>query len=49
MGISVVCRVGSRHFIVVTLSLIDPDFAKKQLLLLGEVRLMHPNGTAAGL
>src|SRR5437588_87287 len=28
----------------VTLSLIDPDFAKAQLLLLCEVRLMHPNG-----
>ena len=27
-----------------TLSLIDPDFAKAQLLLLCEVRLMHPNG-----
>jgi hypothetical protein len=28
----------------VTLSLIDPDFAKEQLLLLCDVRLMHPNG-----
>ncbi|HEY7245085.1 MAG TPA: glucosidase [Xanthobacteraceae bacterium] len=27
-----------------TLSLIEPDFAKEQLLLLCEVRLMHPNG-----
>jgi hypothetical protein len=31
-------------FHCVTLSLIDPDFAKEQLLLLCEVRLMHPNG-----
>ena len=31
-------------FHCVTLSLIDPDFAKSQLLLLCEVRLMHPNG-----
>jgi len=31
-------------FHCVTLSLIDPDFAKQQLLLLAEVRLMHPNG-----
>src|SRR3989440_1501404 len=31
-------------FHCVTLSLIDPDFAKAQLLLLCEVRLMHPNG-----
>jgi hypothetical protein len=32
-------------FHCVTLSLIDPDDAKKQLLLLCEVRLMHPNGS----
>jgi hypothetical protein len=31
-------------FHCVTLSLIDPDFAKEQLLLLCEVWLMHPNG-----
>jgi hypothetical protein len=31
-------------FHCVTLSLIDADFAKAQLLLLCEVRLMHPNG-----
>jgi hypothetical protein len=31
-------------FHCVTLSLIDPDAAKKQLLLLCDVRLMHPNG-----
>jgi hypothetical protein len=31
-------------FHCVTLSLIEPDFAKQQLLLLCEVRLMHPNG-----
>jgi hypothetical protein len=31
-------------FHCVTLSLIDPDFAKQQLLLLCDVRLMHPNG-----
>ena len=31
-------------FHCVTLSLIDPDSAKEQLLLLCEVRLMHPNG-----
>jgi hypothetical protein len=31
-------------FHCVTLSLIDPDFAKQQLLLLCEVWLMHPNG-----
>ena len=31
-------------FHCVTLSLIDPDFAKNQLLLLCEVWLMHPNG-----
>jgi len=31
-------------FHCVTLSLIDPNFAKSQLLLLCEVRLMHPNG-----
>jgi len=31
-------------FHCVTLSLIDPQFAKEQLLLLCEVRLMHPNG-----
>jgi len=31
-------------FHCVTLSLIDPDFAKEQLLLLCEVSLMHPNG-----
>ena len=31
-------------FHCVTLSLIDPDFAKHQLLLLCEVSLMHPNG-----
>jgi hypothetical protein len=31
-------------FHCVTLSLIDSDFAKKQLLLLCDVRLMHPNG-----
>ena len=31
-------------FHCVTLSLIDPDFAKEQLVLLCEVRLMHPNG-----
>src|SRR5260370_41531987 len=31
-------------FHCVTLSLIDPDFAKAQLLLLFEVRLIHPNG-----
>jgi hypothetical protein len=31
-------------FHCVTLSLIDPDSAKAQLLLLCEVRLMHPNG-----
>jgi hypothetical protein len=31
-------------FHCVTLSLIDPDFAKDQLLLLCQVRLMHPNG-----
>jgi hypothetical protein len=31
-------------FHCVTLSLIDPEFAKQQLLLLCEVRLMHPNG-----
>src|SRR5215475_10486648 len=35
---------GTSPFICVTLSLIDPDFAKKQLLLLCEVWLMHPNG-----
>jgi hypothetical protein len=28
----------------VTLSLIDPEFAKNQLLLLGQVWMMHPNG-----
>src|SRR6266480_4805653 len=31
-------------FHCVTFSLIDPDFAKQQLLLLCEVRLQHPNG-----
>src|SRR6266446_7971172 len=31
-------------FHCVTLSLVDPDFAKAQLLLLCEVRMMHPNG-----
>src|SRR5438046_5606106 len=31
-------------FHCVTLSLIDADFAKEQLLLLCDVRLMHPNG-----
>jgi hypothetical protein len=31
-------------FHCVTLSLVDPDFAKQQLLLLCHVRLMHPNG-----
>jgi hypothetical protein len=31
-------------FHCVTLSLIDPDFSKEQLLLLCEVWLMHPNG-----
>jgi hypothetical protein len=31
-------------FHCVTLSLIDPDLAKGQLVLLCEVRLMHPNG-----
>jgi hypothetical protein len=31
-------------FHCVTLSLLEPDFAKQQLLLLCEVRLMHPNG-----
>ena len=31
-------------FHCVTLSLIDPDFAKSQLVLLCEVWLMHPNG-----
>src|SRR5262249_8105428 len=31
-------------FHCVTLSLIDPDFAKEQLLLLCEAWLMHPNG-----
>lgn len=31
-------------FHCVTHSLIDPDFAKEQLLLLCQVRLMHPNG-----
>ena len=31
-------------FHCVTISLIDPDFAKEQLLLLCKVRLMHPNG-----
>jgi hypothetical protein len=31
-------------FHCVTLSLIEPDFAKEQLVLLCEVRLMHPNG-----
>jgi hypothetical protein len=31
-------------FHCVTFSLIDPDFAKHQLLLLCEVRLQHPNG-----
>ena len=31
-------------FHCVTHSLIDPDFAKTQLVLLCEVRLMHPNG-----
>jgi hypothetical protein len=31
-------------FHCVTLSLLEPDFAKRQLLLLCEVRLMHPNG-----
>ena len=31
-------------FHCVTLSLIDPDFAKEQLLLLCQVWLMHPNG-----
>ncbi len=31
-------------FHCVTLSLIEPDFAKNQLMLLCEVRLMHPNG-----
>jgi hypothetical protein len=31
-------------FHCVTLSLIEPDFAKKQLVLLCDVRLMHPNG-----
>ena len=36
-------------FHCVTLSLIDPDFAKNQLLLLCEVWLMHPNGATAGL
>ena len=31
-------------FHCVTISLIEPDFAKQQLLLLCNVRLMHPNG-----
>ena len=31
-------------FQCVSLSLIDPDFAKQQLLLLGQVWMMHPNG-----
>src|SRR5215203_356996 len=31
-------------FHCVTLSLIEPDFAKEQLVLLCDVRLMHPNG-----
>jgi hypothetical protein len=31
-------------FQCVTLSLIDPGFAKSQLLLLGQVWMMHPNG-----
>jgi hypothetical protein len=31
-------------FQCVTLSLIDPEFAKSQLLLLGQVWMMHPNG-----
>jgi hypothetical protein len=31
-------------FHCVTLSLIDPDFAKEQLVLLCQVQLMHPNG-----
>ena len=31
-------------FHCVTISLIEPDFAKEQLLLLCNVRLMHPNG-----
>jgi hypothetical protein len=31
-------------FHAVTFALIDADFAKKQLLLLGEPRYMHPNG-----
>jgi hypothetical protein len=31
-------------FHCVTLSSLEPDFAKQQLLLLCEVRLMHPNG-----
>ena len=32
-------------FQCVSLSLIDPEFAKNQLLLLGQVWMMHPNGS----
>jgi len=31
-------------FQCVSLSLVDPDFAKRQMLLLGQVWMMHPNG-----
>ena len=43
MGISVVRRVGS-GFHCIPISLIDPDFAKEQLILLLREWYMHPNG-----
>ena len=36
-------------FQAVTFALIDADFAKQQLLQLGEPWFMHPNGATAGI
>lgn len=43
MGISLVCGVGPR-FSLRALSMVDPKFAKEQLILFLREWYMHPNG-----
>ena len=49
MGVSRGTRRGTWRFTCVPLALVDPDFAKEQLILLLREWYMHPNGQIARL
>ena len=44
MGISLVCRMGPGFSLCAVESMVDPDFAKSQLILFLREWYMHPNG-----